>query len=124
VAVFTGSSPALSACLVLFLSIATNVHSRHNIHSQTARLRHNALHHALKRRTAQPGLGVLDLRNLPNVLQADFAHRPLVCISRRRAVIERRLAFGISTESAVRACYVACAADFVLGRFDAGCGEE
>jgi len=99
-----------------------NAYSRHHLHSQTARLRHNTLHHALKRRSAQPRLGVLDLRNLPNMLQADFANGPLVSIARRSAV-ERRLALRFR-QSAVRACYVAGAADLVLGGFDACCGEE
>lgn len=65
---------------------------------------------------------MLDLRNLPNVLQADFANGPRVCHARRRGV-ERRLALRVR-DSAVWACYIAGAADLVLGGLDACCGEE
>jgi hypothetical protein len=39
-------------------------------------------------------------------------------------VVERRLALALGAESTVRTCYVSGAADLVLGRFDACCGEE
>ena len=65
---------------------------------------------------------MLDLCDLPDVLQADFANGPLVCVTRRSGV-ERRLALRIG-DSAVWACYVAGAADLVLGGFDARRGEE
>jgi hypothetical protein len=113
---------SLIGSVCFFLSSCMDTCSGHYLHSQTARLRHNALHHALEWRSAQPCLGVLDLRDLPNVLQADFANRPLICIARRSAV-ERRLALRLR-KSAVRPCYVAGAADLVLGGFDACCGEE
>lgn len=62
-----------SACLN-FLSAASIPSSRHNVYSQAACLCDNALDNAFKRRSAQPRLRVLDLCNLPDVLQADLAN--------------------------------------------------
>lgn len=114
--------------MVLFLFLLQfsrfGPHSRHNIDSQATRLRHNTLHNTLKGCAAQSRLRVLDLRNLPHMLQADFANRSLVGVARCCAVVEGCLAFGVAAQFAVRPCYISSATDLVLRGFDASCGEE
>lgn len=112
-----------SVCFVLGSS-RPGPYSRHNVDSQATRLRHNALHYTLERCAAQSRLGVLDLRDLPHMLEADFTNGSLVGIARCCAVVEGCLAFSIAAQFAIRSCYVSSATDLVLRGFDAGCGKE